>query len=152
MRKNALPVLLLLGVLLPLPARAELGGDIRTVENDRIQMKAALQTRQAGAFAIHEIKTPTGSTVREYISPQGKVFGVSWQGPTMPDLKQLLGSYYAQASQALKEQRAKRVIRGPINIQQPGFVFQQSGHMRSYFGRAYVPGMMPQGVGPEAVQ
>jgi hypothetical protein len=31
-------------------------------------------------------------------------------------------------------------------------VVQSAGRMRSYHGRAYVPEMIPQGVGPEVIQ
>lgn len=151
MRKKTLPALLLLGLLLPLPALAELGGDENTVQNDRVQMKATMRTQRAETFSVHEITAANGCTVREYVSPQGKIFGVAWSGQTMPDLKQLLGPYYDQVSQARAKQ-TQRFTRGPINIQESGIVFQQSGHMRSYFGRAYVPSMVPQGVAPESVR
>jgi hypothetical protein len=31
-------------------------------------------------------------------------------------------------------------------------VVQSGGHMRGYFGRAYAPDMVPQGVNPDALQ
>jgi len=37
-------------------------------------------------------------------------------------------------------------------IQEPGLVVQTGGHMRAYFGRAYVPELVPQGVTIEEIQ
>jgi uncharacterized protein DUF2844 len=129
-----------------LPARAALGGNLTSVEQDKIQMKATAEVRQSDAYAVHEIKAPHGTVVREYVSPAGKVFGVVWQGPFMPDLHQLLGSYSPQYSAALREEHAKRPGRHPLNINQPGLVIETSGHMRAYYGRVFVPELLPQAV------
>lgn len=152
MGQNVFRGLLLLTLVLPVPAMAVLGGDANTLEADRVQMKATVKSSQAQAYAVHEMNTPTGLIIRQYVSPQGKVFGISWRGPVAPNLRQLLGGYFQQVSEAAQAQRKGRVMRGPMFVQQPGVVFQQAGHMRSYFGRAYVPEMLPQGVGPEAVR
>ena len=44
-------------------------------------------------YTVHEISRDDGTVIREYVTPAGKVFGVSWTGPTIPDLSQLLGTY-----------------------------------------------------------
>jgi hypothetical protein len=129
-----------------LPARAVLGGNLNSVQQDTTQMKATVQIRQSDAYAVHEIKASHGTVVREYVSPAGKVFGVAWQGPFMPDLHELLGSYLPQYSAALQEEHAKRPGRHPLNINRPGMVIETSGHMRAYYGRVYVPGLVPQAV------
>ena len=129
-----------------LPAQAALGGNLNSVQQDTIQMKATVQVKQSDAFAVHEIKAPHGTVVREYVSPAGKVFGVAWQGPFMPDLHQLLGTYLPLYSAALQQDHAKRPGRHPLNIHQAGLVVETSGHMRAYYGRVYVPGMVPQAV------
>jgi hypothetical protein len=46
---------------------------------------------------------PRGTTAREYVSPSGQVFAVSWQGQAMPDLGQLLGSWADRASQGIAD-------------------------------------------------
>jgi hypothetical protein len=46
--------------------------------------------------SVHEIRTATGMVIHEYMSNQGKVFGVSWWGPGLPDTTQLLGGYSTQ--------------------------------------------------------
>jgi hypothetical protein len=97
--------------------------------------------------------------VREYVSTGGKVFGVAWQGPWVPDMRQLLGSYFDQfaranqaQAQANQAQKGARIRRGPVLIDEPGLVVQIGGHPRAFAGRAYVPDMLPSGVGAENIQ
>jgi hypothetical protein len=129
-----------------LPAMGALGGDLNSVQQDKTRMKATVQVKQMTAYAVHEIKDTHGTMLREYVSPEGRVFGVAWQGPFMPDLHQVLGAYLPQFSAAVQEDHAKRPGRHPLNIKQPGLVVETSGHMRAYYGRAYVPEMVPQAV------
>ena len=130
----------------PFRASAALGGDESSIQADQNQMKAAKKTVSTTSnYSVHQLQSEGGATVKEFVSPQGRVFGVTWQGPVMPNLQQLLGDYYAQFQQAAAAGRAAR-RRGPVVIQQPGLVVESGGHMRAYTGRAYVPGMLPEGV------
>jgi len=137
---------------LSLPALAALGGDVTSVHEDQAQMKGTLKTTQASAFTVHEIKAPEGTTVREYVSPEGTVFGVAWQGRAMPNLQQILGSYFQKFSEAAQSQRTARRGRGPVYIQQPGLVLESTGRMRAYSGRAFDPEKLPQGVSVDDIR
>jgi hypothetical protein len=132
--------------LFALPAFAALGGDLNSVELDKAHMKGSLTVQQQQAYSIHEIQASDGMTVREFVSSEGRVFGVAWQGPTFPDMKRLMGAYFEQYSTALRSEKEKHVGRRPINIQEPGLVVQTSGHMRALTGRAWVPELVPQNV------
>jgi hypothetical protein len=143
--------IVLLMLTLPLPALAALGGDVSSVQEDQAQMKGTLKTTEAQAYTVHEI-TAAGNTVKEYVSPAGKVFAITWRGQFIPNMQQLLGTYFDQYAQAAKAQRESHPGHRPLNIQQPGLVVQNGGHMRSYVGRAYVPDMVPQGVNVDALQ
>ena len=77
---------------------------------------------------------------------------MSWEGPVRPDLQQLLGPYYQQVLQAVQAEKAQHPGRHPISIQQPGLVFQFSGHQRALSGRAYVPQLMPAAVRAEQIR
>jgi|SRR5579872_249147 len=134
------------------PALATLGGDASSVEADRAHMNAAVSVNHTEKYDVHQIKTETGTVVREYVSSDGRVFGVAWQGPFMPDMQQLLGTYLPQYSAAAKAQKTGHVGHRPLNIQEPGLVVQNSGHMRFYSGRAYDPGLLPQGVSANDVR
>jgi len=144
--------LLLPSVLLALafPAWASLGDNVTSVQIDKARMKGTLRSVATQQFVKHEIQTPTGQMVREFVSPEGTVFGVAWEGPFQPDLQQVLGSYFEPVKQAVAAQQ--RHGHGPISVETSSFVFQQGGHARSFHGRAYVPSMVPQGVDVTEIQ
>ena len=133
------------------PALAALGGDETSVETDRTQMKAELRSKTTvAAYTVHEIQTPSGTVVREYLSPEGKVFAVAWRGPTKPDLRSVLGPYFdAHVASA----NAERGGGGHhhLQINNPGLVMRSDGQMRALFGRAYVPQLVPAGVPVQAL-
>jgi hypothetical protein len=146
-----LAALVFSSLLLPLRATAALGGDEASVEADRQQMKAQRAVRASANYSVHEITTPYGTTVREYVSPDGKVFGVAWKGQTVPDLHLLLGDYSNQLDQAVAAQGIPR-RRGPMVIKEPGLVVVSGGHMRAFRGKAYLPSLLPESVQPEDIQ
>ena len=88
----------------------------------------------------------SGTTVREFVSQTGTVFAVAWQGPSIPDLRQVLGMYFAPYAQAAQAAQRKRAGHGPLRIEEPGLVVEQSGHPRAFTGRAYVPHFVPLGI------
>jgi len=140
---------LVAGILAPAPAFASLGGRAESVEADRVQAEGALtQIVRTGAYTRHELRTASGTTVREYVSPAGTVFAVTWQGPWLPDLRQVLGTYFEAYQRAL---RSRRRSRGVVHITQADFVVHASGHQRSFTGRAFVPSLAPAGVRMEAL-
>src|ERR1700733_7667600 len=133
------------------PAGAALGGNSASIQADQIHMQGIRRTTAAQSYTVNEIQATSG-TVREYASTSGTVFAVSWHGPWMPDMRQLLGSYFDQYVQAAKAQSVARRGRRPLLITQPGLTVQLGGHSRSFAGRAYVPEMLPQGVRTEDIQ
>ncbi len=138
----------LLGVS-ALPALAALGDNVASVEADRAHMKAQARGVTAGAgFTVQEIQTPSGTLVREYVSPSGTVFAVSWSGPSKPDLRQLFGSYFPQFVSASSVARHGAAARRHFQVKEPDLIVQSNGRMRAFYGRAYVPSLMPAGVTP----
>jgi hypothetical protein len=133
------PVLLL---ALALPAWAALGDNTMSVQNDQVHMKGTLRTVTNDRYVLHEITTPSGGSVREYVSNGGTVFGVAWDGPGSPDLQQLLGSYFDTVRKAAAQRRGH----GPVVIDTPDLYFVQTGHMRAIHGTAYIPQQLPQGM------
>ncbi len=131
-----------------LPASAALGGDTATVEADVAHLQGRLKIARVQRYAVHEIEAPHGTVVREYVSPAGRVFGVAWNGPVKPDLRQVLGPYFDTYVEAV----AKRKARGPVQVVLPGLVVQSSGHMRAFVGSAYLPDGLPEGVAAGEIQ
>ena len=140
----ALPVVILPALLvLSGPAAAALGGDEASIAADQTQMKAARRIVSSQKYTTHEIQIASGTLVREYLSPQGQVFAVTWKGPLKPDLQQILGEHFADYVAAASGKHSRR---GPVLLQQPGLVIQSGGHLRAFSGRAYIPQMIPAGV------
>jgi hypothetical protein len=149
--------LVALGVLIlvlatGLPAWASLGGDATSIQADQIHLQGTRTTKPAESYTVHEIQSATGTVVREYVSPQGKVFAIAWHGPWLPDLRKLLGGYFEQYRAAVQSRSGTRMVRKPVVIDQPGLVVQIGGHVRAFAGRAYVPGMLPSGVRGEDIE
>ena len=137
----------------PSAASASLGGTVSSVEADRVQMKSALvRIARSDAYTVHEIQSPTGTTIREYYGASGVVFGVSWDGEFPPDLRQLLGSYFEQYRTAAQTTRRGRKARGRLAIDDSTLIVRTVAHTRSFFGVAYAPNLVPAGVSPSVVR
>ena len=134
-----------------MPTLASLGGNVSTVESDRVQMKASIKVTQHDTYNIHEISAPGGTAVDEYVTAEGKVFAVTWHGQFPPQMQQILGTYFQQYAAALQT-KAKMYGHRPLNIQEPGLVVQTGGRMRAHFGRAYIPDLLPQGMTVSQIQ
>ncbi len=150
-RPFAIKIVLAIGIgvvamATPFSVSGSLGGDVTTVQADKEKLQASLETISNDRYTIHEMHAPNSLVVREFVSPAGKVFGVAWQGPSRPNLQQVLGTYFEAFTQAAQTQKAHSAGRGPIIVQQAGLVVQMGGHARSFFGKAYVPQMVPAGV------
>ncbi|HEY6338972.1 MAG TPA: DUF2844 domain-containing protein [Candidatus Sulfotelmatobacter sp.] len=143
---------ILSALLIAAPAFAGLGEDVRSVQADQAHMQGTLRTTQNAAYTVQEIKSPTGTIVREYVSASGKVFAVAWQGPWLPDMRQILATYFEPYQKAVQAQGNSRAARRPLMIEQPGLVVESGGHMRSFAGRAYIPDMLPEGVRAEEIR
>ena len=131
-------------IAFPLSVHASLGGNSTSIQDDGSRMAASVQTVPASQYTQFDLQLPSGSTVREYLSPGGTVFAVTWEGPSLPDLRQILGGYfqrYVDSSQGGGP--------GARAIQQSDFVVYTGGRMRAFRGRAYVPQLVPSGVGAE---
>jgi hypothetical protein len=138
----------------PLPAKASLGGDVSSVRTDQVHLQGTLKTTTNGIYTTQEVKTPNGVVVREFVSSAGQVFAVAWQGPTRPDLQQVLGNYFQTFKSAVQATTNKnhRIARNSFAIKQPGLVVEMGGHMRWLVGRAYIPTMVPSEVRLEEIR
>src|SRR5215467_10773878 len=113
-------------------ALATLGGDVSSVESDRVRMKAAaVATTESALYTVHEMQTPSGTTVREFANAGGTVFAVTWRGPFPPDLRQALGTYFETYQTA---KRAKRSGHALDVVEQPDLVVHAGGHLRAFSG------------------
>src|SRR3954464_10760371 len=82
-------------IALPGAADASLGGSTITVDADRVHVQGALmRIVRNNAYALHEIRSASGTTIREYVDSSGTVFAVAWDGPWLPDFRQVLGEHF----------------------------------------------------------
>lgn len=144
-------VLLLL--TLPATAFASLGGTVSSVETDRVRTQSALiRIQRTGNYSVHEMQSPVGTMIREYYGSDGIVFGVAWDGEWKPDLRQLLGTYFDQYTRSTSVARRTGASHHRVAVNDNGLVVQAAGHLRSSYGVAYAPALLPAGVTPDVVR
>jgi hypothetical protein len=133
-------------------AFGSLGDQVATVAADQARMMAARATRANPGYSVEELTLSGGTIVREYVSPSGTVFGISWRGPTMPNLQQLLGSHIGEADSGVRAYRASHGGLGPVSVASGALVLYSGGHMRHYKGRAYLPAAIPSNLTADVIQ
>lgn len=110
------------------------------------RMSAASPVAQSGLYTLHEVLLESGTSVREYATPAGRVFAVVWRGPVLPDLKALLGDYFKTFKVETDQSRLAGRRGSPVNIEGGELVVRSNGRMRNFFGYAYAPDLIPAGV------
>lgn len=129
---------------LPRIACATLGEPEISVQTDVVRQLASIKSLQErDNYRVHEIQLASGTVMREFVGTDGKVFAVTWQGPTRPDLRQALGQYFDAFVSA---PRSKFADRRHLQIQQGDLIVQAGGHMGALSGRAYLASAVPSGV------
>jgi hypothetical protein len=122
--------------------RAELGGTMPMQPDGTGKPPASLLN---GALRQRTLTDAGGTTINEYATSTGQIVAYTWQGPTMPDLRALLGQHmdsYSAGVAALPPDgnlHASQVVR-------PDVIVQAGGPMRAYVGRAWLPAALPPGV------
>jgi hypothetical protein len=110
-------------------------------------------TSGSNGSANYSVSTTTlagGTTVREYVGADGVVFAVTWNGPFLPDLRELLGQHFA----TLKDESARqpKAGRGQVRVAQPDVTIESGGHMRAYAGRAWINSRLPAGFDTDTLE
>jgi len=132
-------------------ASATLGETADSVTSDRMVISAVQgATTVHNDFTVQEIGSHS-TTIREYISPTGIVFGIAWNGMVHPDLTKLLGTYSGEYQEALKQ---AHYIPGRrfSQIKTENIVVETWGHMRNVQGHAYVTTLIPPGVSVDDIK
>jgi len=148
--KAILSALLVL-VLGSMPAWAGLGQPEASVTSDQLHMKSEHRVQDFQAYKVHELANTEGAVVREYVSSEGTVFGISWQGRSTPDMNQLLGNYVNNFQTATRDQTQIRQRRG-ITIRTNDFVYSNFCRMGVCSGSAYAPKLVPSNVSTEVMR
>lgn len=129
-------------------ARAALGQHVDSVATDATHLSAVARSSSVqGAYSVHIVTLPSGTVVREYAASNGIVFGVAWEGPTLPDLKTMLGAAFDRFATASPTRGS-----GPLAVSASDLVVYSSGHLRAFAGHAYLPQALPAGVDAAVVR
>nr|WP_218884067.1 DUF2844 domain-containing protein [Burkholderia guangdongensis] len=162
MSRAAASVAAATSVLWAVHARAELGGapmtppandiaaTVRTLQ--RSVLAAASAPAAAAAYTVREVTLGSGTVIHEYVSTAGDVFGVAWQGPTIPDLRSIFGTYYAQYQAGVASAHAAHGWRAPVSVTTSGLVVRTGGHMGAFSGQAWLPQALPAGMTGNDIQ
>lgn len=132
------------------PPAADSAATVRALQ--RTMRSADGSSTSAAACTVREITFRTGTVVREYVSTAGTVFGVAWQGPTMPDLTSVLGRYVLQYTAGVEAAHAARGWRAPVSVDTSGLVIRTGGHMGAFGGEAWLPQALPAGMTGNDIQ
>jgi len=139
-----------LAAILPVTAvHAALGAPYTSVASDQTKLGASLKATAHDAYTVHELTLPSGTLVREYTAANGTVFAVAWNGPAKPDLSRLLGSYFADFVATAESTPGGR---NHLSLSRSDLVIQAGGHMRAFFGRAYLVAAVPAGVSSDELR
>lgn len=134
-------------------AHASLGGNADSVTRDAQALRGVVQQTAAtnSTVTVEEIVTDNGIRVREFLTAQGVVFAVAWEGPVVPNLGQLLGAQFPSYTAALAA-RDRPVLQHRVRVDTPELVVESEGHLRAFVGRAYLPALLPPGVTPSQLR
>ena len=158
---------LIAGIDKPSGGTIEIGGvDIATLGEGAAsihvnQMRLAGTRRQAAALGVlsaqgvqvHTLTQADGSTVRQYVSADGRVYAVAWNTRYKPRLSELLGTHfsaYAQAGRRAMQQRPG--VLHQARLQQGDLVVESAAHLNAFVGRAYLRSRLPAATAPDAIR
>lgn len=146
MKKGIFTVAAIMILSLPMSAWAVLGDQASSVQSDQAQMKAVVRPgTQTTQYSVQTLTTPSGITIKEFADTSGNIFAVTWQGPFMPDLRQLLGQYFNTYVSTARQHHGGH---HHLSVVEPNLVVHSQGHMRAFSGIAYLPDKVPKGVKP----
>jgi len=134
---------LLIMLLGAAPGWAVLGQYASSIDVDQQILRGERRELVRQGYTVHELTSPNGLVVREFVSPAGLVFGVTWQAPQMPDLQQVVGDDNMTELQQALSSRPRRHSGAPLIVRTAKLVFVSGGHMQSFRGYAYVPSLVP---------
>jgi hypothetical protein len=143
-------VALALGLCAAGAAQAGLGERVESVPRDHAALRgAALKVTPMANYDLHEITTANGDRVREYVSGDGTVFATTWSGHSMPDLKVVLATHYAEYVAGAQAHRAGHHV---FSMDTDGLALRVVKLPRGLAGSARVPALVPAGMSVQDIR
>jgi hypothetical protein len=112
------------------------------------QRQLPMLTASGVRFTRVQLELESGTVVRVFRDRSGAVFAVSWSGPFLPDMRELLGPHFA----ALSDQQRRPGPGGNLVVRHGSVVVVSEGRLGAFHGRAWLPGQLPAGFNPGALQ
>jgi len=152
--RRAFSLIFFLSLLQGAPAWAALGNSPSNFGTPTTQTRLAARSLAATAsdnvYTVSQSTLDSGTVVREYVDANGVVFAVSWTGPTLPDLRTLLGDKFTvMTSNAAKRPKAGH---SQLAVDQSDVVIVSNGHMRAFAGQAWIPSALPAGFDTSTIE
>ena len=134
---------LLSALALSASARAALGDNAAQTQADAWQWRAQ---RTMGALtptgSVHTLNLPDGGTVRQHLTPDGRVWAVSWRLNGKPRLELLLGVHFA-AYQAAVGSASARGVQRQMSLAAGDLQVRSSSHLNVHVGQAWLRSLQP---------
>jgi Protein of unknown function (DUF2844) len=135
------------------PAWAVLGGDLASIEADRLQMRATRQAAGANLNgAVQETRMPDGSSIRQYVNAQGIVYAVAWSTRIKPNFAQILGQHAAAFDAGVASAARQPGLKRNVTVDQGDVVVVSSGRPGAFVGRAWLKSQLPVGASVDAIR
>lgn len=150
--RRALILMLFLSLLQGALAYAALGSSPSNFGDAPVRQGARSLAAAAGAavYTISQSTLDSGTVVREYSRADGVVFAVGWSGPTLPDLRTLLGDKFTSMTSAAGKR--PKAGHSQLAVDQSDVVIVSSGHMRAFAGHAWLPSALPAGFDTSSIE
>jgi hypothetical protein len=114
---------------------------------------SALAQRSAVAPRVHVQSLADGSTIRQFLGADGRVYAVAWNTRSKPRLDLLLGTHFATFEAGGREaMRLRPGVMHSATMQRGDLVVEASAHLNAHVGRAYLRSRLPLGVPLDALR
>ncbi|CAD5366372.1 conserved exported hypothetical protein [Rubrivivax sp. A210] len=150
---KAAALLPLLATLLPAPAAAVLGEGLASVQADTLRLAATRRIASGLETQVHTLAQADGSTIRQYVGADGRVYAISWNTRYKPRLDALLGAHfpaYAEAARAAQQLRAG--VRHAASLSHGDLVVESLAHLNAHAGRAWLRSRLPAAGSADAIR
>jgi Protein of unknown function (DUF2844) len=121
---------------------------------DRVKVRASSSDASAavlhqadnGALRWQESTDANQIRVRQYVAPSGQIYAVSWDGPAMPDVAALLGTWFDRYRQGASAALSNANSLHSSRVDGSDLVVETAVRLREFSGRAWLPDALPAGV------
>jgi hypothetical protein len=136
-----------LSALFATSVSAKLGDDESAIKNDQTPLEIKeIKFEDKGKYKVYTLVNADVWTIKEFVSPSGKVFAVSWLGTAKPDLEKLVIDSYKEQLKIACAPSARRPGHRIKSVLTDNLKVEDGGRPRNIEGRMYDTLLVPEGV------